>query len=630
MDSIEQWFAQQGWQPFAFQREVWQAYLDNRSGLIHAPTGTGKTYAAWLGPLAEALAAPERSAAPGLRVLWITPLRALVADTQVALRAPLDALGLPWTVESRTGDTAPSARRRQRQRLPEALITTPESLSLLLSQPDAPQAFAGLRLVVVDEWHELLSSKRGTQTELALARLRTFAPALRTWGLSATIGNLAEALAALVGARACGSLIQGQLDKSIQIDALIPQPIERFPWAGHLGLRQLPQVLQTIEASRTTLVFTNTRAQSELWFQAILEARPDWAGEVALHHSAIERESRAWVEAALREGRVRCVVCTSSLDLGVDFAPVDTVLQIGSPKGVARLIQRAGRSGHQPGRASRAVCVPTNAFELVEIAAARDAVLAGRIEPRQPYRAPLDVLVQHIVTCAAGGGFRAEQLLAEVRSCYVYRDLTDAQFAWALEFAAHGGAALRAYPEYARLIEQDGVYTVASERVAKRHRLTIGTIVSEASVRVRYQRGGDIGQVEESFIARLKPGDRFLLGGQDAGVSADARDGGPGAPRCGSRCRRAALAGQPAAVLQRAGRRGAGAAGRGPRRRVPRCRAPGADPDPAHSAALVRYPRPAASCLWSGCGPARATTCLFTHSPGGWPTKVWPRCWPTG
>lgn len=575
------WFAQRGWQPFEFQREVWEAYLRGESGLIHAATGTGKTYAAWLGPLLEWIHEDERrttndqgvlspdvrsrakqeprsssvvrrSSAPPLRVLWITPLRALAADTAAALRAPIDDLGLPWTLETRTGDTSSTIKARQRKRLPTALITTPESLSLLLSQPDSAALFADLRAVIVDEWHELLASKRGVQTELALARLRTWRPGLRTWGLSATLGNLEIALAALVGAEPrqadkqtkrqgdkeiddcrespllpvtpspCrprsasrpGRLVRGLVPKALQVDALIPPQLERFPWAGHLGLSMVVPVAEVVSQSQSTLIFTNTRGQSEIWYQALLDARPEWAGEIALHHGSLDRGTREWVEQALRDGRLRCVVSTSSLDLGVDFSPVDTVMQIGSPKGVARLMQRAGRSGHSPGIASRVVCVPTHALELIEIAAARDAIQSDQIEARPPIEAPLDVLVQHLVTVALGGGFRADQLLAEVRSTYAYRELSDAEWRWAIDFATRGGSALQGYPEYARIVEQDGRYVVANATIARRHRMAIGTITSDATLSVQYLRGPRIGSIEESFVARLRPGERFLFGGK--------------------------------------------------------------------------------------------------------------------
>jgi ATP-dependent Lhr-like helicase len=516
----ERWFEQRGWAPFEFQREVWAAYQTGESGLIHAATGTGKTYAAWFGPLLEWLAEnPGRAGRPGrgsppLTVLWITPLRALAADTEAALRAPLRDLGLPWTLETRTGDTRASVRDRQRTRLPTALLTTPESLSLLLSRADARTLFGALRLVVVDEWHELMASKRGVQTELALARLRRWRPELRTWGLSATLGNLETARAALLGPAGSGRLVKGADPKPIRIDSLLPDSVERFPWAGHLGLRLLPQVVAAVEEGESALVFTNTRSQTEIWYQAILDARPDWAGSMALHHGSMDRKARDWVEEGLRQGSLRCVVCTSSLDLGVDFAPVDRVLQVGSPKGIARLIQRAGRSGHRPGAESRVTCVPTNALELIEVAAGRRAVESGRIEERPSQERPLDVLAQHLVTVALGGGFRSAELYDEVRTAWAYRDLTPEEWDWVLDFVTRGGAALAAYPEYRRVVEKDGLYTVPDRTVARRHRLSIGTITSDAALTVQYLGGGRLGTVEESFLARLRPGDRFIFAGK--------------------------------------------------------------------------------------------------------------------
>jgi len=558
-EHIERWFEQKGWRPFDFQRAVWQTYLDGASGLVHAATGTGKTLGAWLGPVAEWLAEspslagqvtelearpagepvapkPRRrrhvaamAQAPSLRVLWITPLRALAGDTEKSLLEPIQALNLPWTVERRTGDTAAHIRARQKDKLPTALITTPESLELLLSWPDARERFATLRCVVVDEWHELLSSKRGTLVELALARLRHCAPGLRTWGLSATLGNLDVAMQTLLGSHS-GRLIRGEMPKTIVIDALIPDEIARFPWAGHLGLSMLPQVISAISENRTTLVFTNTRSQTESWYQAMLAAKPEWAGEIALHHGSLDRDQRDFVEAGLKEGRLRAVVCTSSLDLGVDFSPVDRVLQIGSPKGMARLLQRAGRSGHAPGRPSRVTCVPTQALELIEVAAARDAAAHSQIESRVPVDKPLDVLAQHAVTVALGGGFQAQALLAEVKTAYSYRNLTGDEWQWVLDFIVKGGQALNAYPEFKRvtigdesgpgpskghlLRGQNGLFHVTDATIASRHRANIGTIVSAAALSVQFVRGARLGTIEESFVSWLKPGECFIFGGR--------------------------------------------------------------------------------------------------------------------
>ena len=522
---VREWFGRHGWTPFPFQEEVWQAYLAGESGLIHAATGTGKTYAAWLGPVMEWLrdypVRPRRKAAapPPLRVLWITPLRALAGDTEAALRAPVEDFGLPWTVESRTGDTSARVRARQRERLPTALVTTPESLSLLLTRDDADRLFGHLELVVVDEWHELLASKRGVQTELGLARLRRFRPGLRTLGLSATLGNLEVARDALLGTDPLGGplpgrIMRGLVPKALQVDALIPETMERFPWSGQIGLRLLPEVVRAIEEGQSALVFTNTRATAEIWYQALLAARPDWAGIMALHHGSLDRSAREWVEDGLRDGKLRCVVCTSTLDLGVDFTPVDRVLQVGSPKAIGRLIQRAGRSGHQPGAVSRLTCVPTNALELVDVAAARDALEAGRIEARRPVERPLDLLAQHAVTVALGGGFVPDELYQEIGTTYAYGDLTPAEWAWVLDFITHGGHALRAYPEFSKVVVQDGRYVVTSRMGAMRHRLSIGTIVSEAAMKVQYLRGRTLGSVEENFIARLRPGDHFTFAGR--------------------------------------------------------------------------------------------------------------------
>src|SRR5579883_623458 len=434
---VSGWFAARGWEPFSFQLDAWAAYLAGSSGLVHAATGTGKTYAAFLGPVLEWLAENPDPAAwnpktpPALRVLWVTPLRALAADTAQSLDAPLRGLGLPWTLQTRTGDTSSGIRARQRLRLPTVLVTTPESLTLMLTHPDTRERYADLRAVVVDEWHELLSGKRGVQVELALARLRAWNPRLRTWGLSATLGNLTAAVETLVGrSDRDPALIRGLVPKEVQIDSILPATIERFPWAGHLGLQLLPRVVAAAGEGRTALVFTNTRSQTETWYQALLKAKPEWAGVIALHHGSLDRKVRDFVENGLRAGTLRCVVCTSSLDLGVDFTPVDRVVQVGSPKGVARLLQRAGRSGHQPGRPSRVTCAPTNALELVEVAAARDAAAAGKIEGREPLKKPLDVLAQHLVSVALGCGFRPDELFDEVRTTAAYADLTAAEWDW--------------------------------------------------------------------------------------------------------------------------------------------------------------------------------------------------------
>lgn len=526
----EAWLTGRGWAAFDFQREVWQAIAEGRSGLLHATTGAGKTYAVWLGVLqALAQALPAGRSAPPLSVVWVTPMRALAADTARALQAPLAELAPHWTLGLRTGDTPSGERAKQDRRLPTVLLTTPESLSLLLSREQAPAELAGVRCVVADEWHELMGNKRGVQLQLALARLRRFNPRLMTWGLSATLGNSEHAMQVLCGlptdsaSKAPGEpaqvshpvLVRGKLDKALVIDTLLPPDPGQYSWAGHLGARMLQPVIDAIARSGTTLVFTNTRSQAEIWYQLLLDAQPAWAGEIALHHGSLDKAVRAWVEAGLKEGRLRAVVATSSLDLGVDFLPVERVLQIGSAKGVARLLQRAGRSGHAPGRPSRVTLVPTNTLEIVEGAAARCAAQAGRVEKRESPEKPLDVLVQHLVTVALGGGFVADALYAEVTTAWAYRALSRAEFDWALAFCERGCNSLTAYPDYHRIRpNEQGIYRVPDRGIARRHRLAIGTIVSDAAMQVKYLSGGTIGTVEESFIARLRKGDCFVFAGR--------------------------------------------------------------------------------------------------------------------
>jgi len=508
---IPAWFASRGWTVFDFQSEVWEAYARCESGLIHSATGSGKTIAAWGGPLASILGEKK----PGLRLLWITPLRALAADTADSLNAPLAWMGADWRVQMRTGDTSSSERAKQKKEISPALITTPESLMLMLSQPGVRARFSSLEAVVVDEWHELMSTKRGTQTELALQHLRSFCPELRTWGVSATLGNIAESAETLVGIGNPYRVVRGMSEKDLVIKSLLPDHIDRFPWAGHFGTQMTARVVGLIEEATSTIVFTNTRAMAEIWYQNILGLKPEWSGTVGLHHGSLNREVRDEVELGLKTGRLRAVVSTSSLDLGVDFSPVNRVIQVGSPKGVARLLQRAGRSGHQPGQRSQIFCVPTHALELVDMASAREAALAGQVESRHPIRNPLDVLAQHLISLAAGDGFRPDDVRKEISGTVAYQSISDEQWLWTLDFVSIGGSSLRAYPEFRRVVPgEDGIWRVTDTEIAQRHRLGIGTITSDAAINVSLQSGGMLGSVEESFVARLNKGDRFVFAGQ--------------------------------------------------------------------------------------------------------------------
>ena len=518
---LRAWFDAQGWSPAPFQREAWTRYLAGESGLLVTPTGSGKTLAAFGGPLLQALREPPTPAPrrgqprpPRLRVLWITPLRALAADTTRALRVPIEALGLDWTVAMRTGDASSRDRRLARQGQAEVLVITPESLALQLSYADSAPQFAGLRAVIVDEWHELLGNKRGVLLQLCLARLRALAPEARTWGLSATLGNLEQARDVLLPHRPGAAIVSAAKPRSLTLETLLPERPERFPWVGHLGLSQLQAVSERVQSARSTLLFANTRSQAELWHKALSAIWLDAPETLALHHGSLDPKLRAAAEQGLRDGSVRCVVATSSLDLGVDFPAVDQVIQIGSPKGMARLLQRAGRARHRPGEAGHILCVPTHSLELMEYAAARRALAHGRIEARPPPRLSLDVLAQHCLTLAVGGGFDAPSLLAEVRGTHAFADLSDAQWQAVLDFIVQGGAALQHYPEYRRVQRDGDRLWVDDRRVALRHRLSIGTITSDGHIAIKYLKGGGLGAVEESFIGRLRPGDRFQFAGR--------------------------------------------------------------------------------------------------------------------
>ncbi len=516
IDRLRGWFDARGWKPWPFQEHAWAASLAGKSGLIQVATGAGKTFAAYFGPLARVIdeCRANGGGVDGLRILYITPLRAVSRDVELALKSPVDDLGLPITVETRTGDTKASVRAKQRERMPSVLVTTPESLSLLLTREDCADRFKQLQAVILDEWHELLTSKRGTQTELCLACIRAIAPYAQTWALSATLPNLEEAAQAAVGVDREATVIRGKMEREVRVGSLIPPSVEAFPWAGHLGLTMLEPLIDAIDINTSTIVFVNVRSQCERWYTAILDAKPQWATVMGMHHGSLERKERERVEAGLKSGTMRLVVATSSLDLGVDFAPVQRVFQIGSPKGIARLVQRAGRASHQPGQPCEIVCVPTHGLELIEIAAARDAIEHAQVEPRRSMHKPLDVLVQHMVTRALGGGFTADELFGEVRTCAAYRALSREEFEWALTLVRDGGATLSAYPEQHRVALVDGVYRVINKRLAQLHRLNVGTITAEATLDVRFVGGKRLGSIEEYFVSGLRPEQKFVFAGR--------------------------------------------------------------------------------------------------------------------
>ena len=519
----EDWFTENEWKPFKFQKDTWKAYLQKKNGLLNAPTGSGKTYGLWVPIVLDYIKKnPDYKTKhkKGLKAIWITPLRALSVEIEQAATRFAEGMGTQLTVGIRTGDTPQKERAAQKKSMPDLLITTPESLHLLLSSKDYKKMFKNLQAVVVDEWHELLGSKRGVQVELGLSRLKTVSKELRIWGISATIGNLEQAREVLLGpdseALKNSVMIKANVNKKIEVKSIIPDKMEKFPWRGHLGLHLIDEVVPIIKNSRTTLLFTNTRSQCEIWFQKLMAKYPEFAGEVAMHHGSINKETRLWVEQAIRNESLKAVVCTSSLDLGVDFAPVETIVQIGGPKGVARFLQRAGRSGHQPGKVSLIYFLPTHAIELIEASALQKAVVKKAVEDRVPYLMSYDVLVQYLNTLAVSDGFYPKDIFPEIASTFCFQGISEDEWLWILNFITKGSQSLQAYDEYKKVeILEDGKFKINNRGVAMRHRLQIGTIVSDAMLSVKYMKGGYIGTIEEWFISKLNPGDLFTFAGRN-------------------------------------------------------------------------------------------------------------------
>ncbi len=518
-DRFEAFLKSRGWSSFPFQRQTWRACEKGGSGLVNAPTGSGKTFSLVL-PILHQYQEHSRAGLTGKSVfaLWITPIRALASEIAESAREAAEYLGVEGDIVVRTGDIPAGERRKLFSRNTALLITTPESLHLILASKEYPGLLRELSYIVADEWHELLGTKRAVLMELAISRLVHHSGNLKVWGISATIGNLDQALEVLLGKHDSllenTHLIRSTRRKSIQVRAMIPDTIETLPWAGHLGTRMAEPVVERIRKSRSTLIFTNTRAQTEIWYQKILEAAPDLAGQMAIHHGSLSNDIRSWVENALHEESLKAVVCTSSLDLGVDFRPVETIIQIGSPKGVARFMQRAGRSGHRPGETSRIYFVPTHSLELVESAALRQAVKNSYLEERQPYILSFDVLAQYLVTLAVSTGFKPDQIYKEVLHTFSFGQMELREWEWILHFLVRGGSSLDRYDEYKKVTFEQGLCRVRDRRTAMRHRMSIGTIVGDALLKVKYMNGTYIGSIEEWFISKLKPGDRFWFSGK--------------------------------------------------------------------------------------------------------------------
>lgn len=506
-------FRRSGREPFAFQTEAWRACLEGYSGMISAPTGSGKTLSLMIPIIQSAMHQPKTT---GVKAIWITPIRALAREIEQSGKRTVELLGQNLSIGLRTGDTSAAERTKQSKNPPDLLITTPESLQLLIASKNHEQYFRNLSILVADEWHELMGTKRGVQMELALSRLRAIKPNLQLWGISATISNLEEAMDVLLGINDSSrkKLIRANIEKTIEVVSILPDEVEKLPWAGHLGIRILEKVIPIIQKSTSTLVFTNTRSFAEIWYQQLLDKAPWLSGQIAMHHGSISQELRQWVEDQLHEGKLKAVICTASLDLGVDFRPVETVIQVGSPKGIARFLQRAGRSGHQPGAVSKIYFLPTHSLELTEAAALREGIRSGILEERIPHIRSFDVLTQYLVTLAVGDGFIPDQIYREVTSCWSFQSLSKEEWSWVISFITNGGQSLQAYDEYRKVEMVDGLLVVTNRAIAKRHRLSIGTIVGDSSLMVKYVTGKKLGSIEEYFISSLSPGDVFWFAGR--------------------------------------------------------------------------------------------------------------------
>jgi ATP-dependent Lhr-like helicase len=513
---IQNWMAEKGYTPFSFQDQTWERYHNNFSGMVVAPTGFGKTFSVFLGVVIDYFNHPERYK-KGLKLIWISPLRSLAKDLAKAMNEVVDEIGLDWEVAVRNGDTPINIRRKQERLMPDVLLTTPETLHLLFSQKNNSRWFKNVNCIAVDEWHELLGSKRGVLVELAIARIRSLSKKTSVWGITATIGNLEEAKNVLIPYQGVKTtMIKAKEKKKIEIVSVLPDEVEELSWAGHLGKKMSSKIIPIIYENNTTLIFTNTRNQSELWYQILIEEAPDLIGQIAIHHGSIAKVQRNFIEDAISQGILKAVVCTSSLDLGVDFKPVDCVIQIGSAKGIARFLQRAGRSGHSPFETSKMYAVPTHSLQLIEVAAVKEAVKQNEIEARYPYVLTYDILVQFLVTLAVGEGFKPEETYQFIKEIHAFHYLTKEDFDWCIHFITQGGNTLKSYEEFHKVVldEEDGLYKVKSRRIAMMHRMNIGVIVGEVMLNVKFFSGGYIGMVEEYFISKLKKGDAFVIGGR--------------------------------------------------------------------------------------------------------------------
>tara|TARA_Y100001978_G_C23702557_1_gene442174 strand:+ start:6650 stop:9127 length:2478 start_codon:yes stop_codon:yes gene_type:complete len=516
---IKNFFNKNGWDPLTFQVESWQSYLRGENGIIQVPTGCGKTYAAIIGPLLRLKNKKDRK---GLNILLISPLKALSRDLKLSIGKAASYFDKDISIGIRNGDTSTYEKKKQLLNPPNILITTPESLSLLIANTNSKVFFSNLISIIVDEWHELMGSKRGNQCELNLSWLRNNKKNIQLWALSATLGNIEEAGRAIVGIDAKKpTIIKSELIKEIEIKSIIPENIGTFPWSGHLGLKSHKSLFKVIDKNKSTLLFTNTRNQSERWFQCLRYYYPEMENKIALHHGSLDKEERKVVEDGVKNESIKWVVCTSSLDLGVDFQPVDQIVQIGSAKNLARLIQRAGRSAHKPGGKSIIIFMPTNALELLEVSAIRRVINSGLTEKIHLPELSFDVLLQHLVSLACGPGFEPDIEIKKIKDCWSFRNIREDQWFWCLNFLENGGKCLKAYPRYKKLIREyinedkrDFKFLVKDEFIKRIHKFNIGTITSDNFVTVKYLKGRKLGNLEENFASKLKKGDIFFFAGK--------------------------------------------------------------------------------------------------------------------
>ena len=513
---IFSFFRKKGWEPLPFQIKVWNSFKNGENGIIQVPTGCGKTYAALMGPLKKI---KDLKCKKGLNLLFITPLKALSRDIEKSISEAAKFIDEEIKVSIRNGDTSQNEKKKQLSNPPNILITTPESLSLLIANKESKKFFGNLFSIIIDEWHELLSSKRGNQCELALSWLRRNRK-VQIWAMSATIGNIKDAARAIVGINAkTPTIIKSNLIKEIQIKSVIPEDIGTFPWSGHLGLRSHESLLKLIDKDKSTLLFTNTRNQSERWFQCLKYYNPEIADNISLHHGSLDKKQRTSVEEGVKNGSIKWVVCTSSLDLGVDFQPVDQIVQIGSAKNLARLIQRAGRSAHKPGGKSEIIFMPTNALELLEVSAMRRIIENEVSEDINLPELSFDVLLQHLVSLACGPGFDPVEEKENIQNCWSYRNLKNEDWVWCLDFLEYGGKCLKAYPKYKKIYKvftnnDKFKYFVKDKSIIKIHKYNIGTITSDNYLNVKYMSGKSLGNLEENFASKLKSGDIFFFSGK--------------------------------------------------------------------------------------------------------------------